>query len=78
MARIVFALISLLCMFQTLAGAYSAPSNVACWIALTNAHLYAAPLHRRAVTSAPCSNANVGASEGILSAQLSLGAINTA
>ncbi|KAJ7509591.1 hypothetical protein B0H11DRAFT_2270011 [Mycena galericulata] len=56
MARILLALVSIVCMFQTLA----------------------APLDRRAVTSAACSSANVGASEGILSARLSLGPINTA
>ncbi|KAJ6590240.1 hypothetical protein B0H10DRAFT_1961174 [Mycena sp. CBHHK59/15] len=55
MARIIFALMSLACIFHTLA----------------------APLDRRAVTSAACNSANVAAFAAIESARTALGAINT-
>ncbi|KAJ7625779.1 hypothetical protein FB45DRAFT_922296 [Roridomyces roridus] len=41
-------------------------------------HVWAAPLHKRAVLAPSCSKANVAAIEAITSAQFALGPINTA
>ncbi|KAJ7103830.1 hypothetical protein C8R44DRAFT_746574 [Mycena epipterygia] len=64
MARIFLTLISLVCMFQTLAARYLTTSK--------------APLHRRAVTSAACDKLNAAIDAETESARLALGPINTA